>query len=188
MLPSTYIEEFDMSSYTYKNAEEKINYIKEKYKLHDLTSKLIANKNLTEKDLDIFLNPTRNDFYDPFLLPDMDKAVNRILTAIKNKEKTLIYGDFDVDGITATTIIKKVLEAQGLHVGTYIPNRLLEGYGLNEEAIIRIANQNYKLIITVDIIKNAHKVPAINKILSIELLIALAKTLPKLLTLSLFML
>ncbi len=153
------------------NDEEKINYIKEKYKLHDLTSKLIANKNLTEKDLDIFLNPTRNDFYDPFLLPDMDKAVNRILTAIKNKEKTLIYGDFDVDGITATTIIKKVLEAQGLHVGTYIPNRLLEGYGLNEEAIIRIANQNYKLIITVDLGITAVKETEIAKKYGIDVVI-----------------
>ena len=133
------------------NDEAKINYIKEKYKLHDLASKLIANKDLSEKDLDIFLNPTRNDFYDPFLLPDMDKAVERIVSAIKNNEKAIIFGDFDVDGITATTILKKFLESQGLHVGTYIPNRLLEGYGLNEEAIIRIANQNYKLIITVDL-------------------------------------
>lgn len=153
------------------NDEEKIELIKNKFKLHDLTSKLIANKNLTEKELDIFISPTRNDFYDPFLLPDMDKAVDRIIAAINNKEKALIYGDFDVDGITATTIIKKFLEAQGLQVGTYIPNRLLEGYGLNEEAIIRISNQNYKLIITVDLGITAVKETEIAKKYGIDVVI-----------------
>ena len=58
----------------------------------------------------IFIEPTRNDFYDPFLLPDMEKAVRRIIKGIENKEKIVIFGDYDVDGITSTTVLKKFLE------------------------------------------------------------------------------
>ena len=81
---------------------------------------------------------------------DMDKAVNRIIEAIKNKEKTIIYGDYDVDGITSITVLKKFLKERGLEVDYYIPNRLEEGYGLNCEAIEKIAKKEYKLMITVD--------------------------------------
>ncbi len=102
------------------------------------------------KEEDIFLNPTRNDFYDPYLMPDMDKAVERIIKAINNQEKVTIYGDYDVDGITSITVLKKFLEERGLKTGHYIPNRLEEGYGLNENAIRSIAEQKYTLMITVD--------------------------------------
>ena len=82
--------------------------------------------------IDVFLNPTRNDFYDPFLMPDMEIAVNRIIKAIENQEKVIIYGDYDVDGITSITVLKKFLQDRGLNVDSYIPNRLDEGYGLNK--------------------------------------------------------
>ena len=81
---------------------------------------------------------------------DMHKAVNRIIKAIKNKEKTIIYGDYDVDGITSITVLKKFLNERGLEVDYYIPNRLEEGYGLNCKAIEEIAKNEYKLMITVD--------------------------------------
>lgn len=80
----------------------------------------------------------------------MEKAVNRIIEAINKKEKTIIYGDYDVDGITSSTVLKRYLEERGLHTDIYIPNRLEEGYGLNENAIRKIADQGYNLIITVD--------------------------------------
>lgn len=83
-------------------------------------------------------------------MPDMEKAVDRILKAIQTQEKTIIYGDYDVDGITSITVLKKFLEERNLQVGEYIPNRLNEGYGLNKEAVKKIAEQGYKLIITVD--------------------------------------
>ena len=83
-------------------------------------------------------------------MPDMEKAVERILIAIQNKEKIIIYGDYDVDGITSVTVLKKFLEEQGLKTGEYIPNRLNEGYGLNKEAVKNISEQGYTLIITVD--------------------------------------
>ena len=80
----------------------------------------------------------------------MDKAVERIIQAINNKENVTIYGDYDVDGITSITVLKSYLQDRGLEVNTYIPNRLDEGYGLNNDAIDKIAENRCKLMITVD--------------------------------------
>lgn len=131
--------------------EEDINKICEENNLSQLIGSILAGKKIISKDeIREFLNPTRDDFHDPFLMPDMEKAVERILIAIQNKEKIIIYGDYDVDGITSVTVLKKFLEEQGLKTGEYIPNRLNEGYGLNKEAVKNISEQGYTLIITVD--------------------------------------
>ena len=131
--------------------EEDINKICEENNLSQLIGSILASKKIISKDeIREFLNPTRDDFHDPFLMPDMEKAVERILIAIQNKEKIIIYGDYDVDGITSVTVLKKFLEEQGLKTGEYIPNRLNEGYGLNKEAVKNISEQGYTLIITVD--------------------------------------
>lgn len=131
--------------------EEDINKICEENNLSQLIGSILASKKIISKDeIREFLNPTRDDFHDPFLMPDMEKAVKRILIAIQNKEKIIIYGDYDVDGITSVTVLKKFLEEQGLKTGEYIPNRLNEGYGLNKEAVKNISEQGYTLIITVD--------------------------------------
>ena len=103
-----------------------------------------------KEDIEVFLNPTRKNFHDPFLMPDMEIAVERIIQAINNKEKIIIYGDYDVDGITSITVLKSFLEERGIGVSQYIPNRLEEGYGLNVDAIQEIAQKKYKLMITVD--------------------------------------
>ena len=133
-----------------KNSEEIIDIAK-KHNISELLTKILVNRGITDdKEIDTFLNPTRNDFYDPYLMPDMDKAVERIIKAINNQEKVMIYGDYDVDGITSITVLKKFLEERGLKTGHYIPNRLEEGYGLNENAIRSIAEQKYTLMITVD--------------------------------------
>ena len=109
--------------------QEKANRIKNKLKISELLSEILVNRNVkTEEEARIFLNPTRNDFYDPFLFKDMDIAVDRIIKAIEEKEKVVIYGDYDVDGITSTTVLKQFLEERGLKADTYIPNRLDEGY------------------------------------------------------------
>ena len=130
--------------------DNKIELIQEKYKLGRLVSRVIANKNIEEKNIEKFLNPTRHDFYDPFLMPDMGKAIDRIVKAIEKKEKIIVYGDYDVDGITSSTIIKRFMQDRGIDVNVYIPNRINEGYGLNKDAITKIANEGYNLIITVD--------------------------------------
>ena len=100
---------------------KEVEEIKNKYNVSRLVATVISNKNLQD-DIDVFLNPTRNDFYDPFLMPDMEIAVNRIIKAIENQEKVIIYGDYDVDGITSITVLKKFLQDRGLNVDSYIPN------------------------------------------------------------------
>ena len=131
--------------------EEKVEEVSNKYQINKLLATILVNRNITEEEkIRIFLNPTRNDFHNPFLMPDMEIAVNRILKAIENKDKIIIYGDYDVDGITSTTVLKNFLEERGIEVDSYIPNRLEEGYGLNNQAIEKIASKNYNLMITVD--------------------------------------
>ena len=115
------------------------------------SNKIIVNRHVVnDEDVRIFITPTRDDFHNPFLFKGMDIAVDRIIKAINNKEKILIYGDYDVDGITSTTVLKKYLMDRGISVDTYIPNRLHEGYGLNKKAIDTIKERNIDLIITVD--------------------------------------
>lgn len=131
--------------------KNKIEEIKSKYKVNQLLATILANRNiLEEEDIRLFLNPTRNDFYNPFLITDMDIAVNRIIKAIENKENITIYGDYDVDGITSITVLKSFLNDIGVETNTYIPNRLIEGYGLNKEAINKISKKGCNLMITVD--------------------------------------
>ena len=131
--------------------EELVKEIVEKYQISEVLATVLVNREIVEtEDIEIFLNPTRNDFHNPYEMPDMEIAVNRIIKAIETKEKVIIYGDYDVDGITSTMVLKKFLDENGLEVGYKIPNRLDEGYGLNKTAIKEIADQGYHLIITVD--------------------------------------
>ena len=135
----------------YETDDEKIEELKEKYKLNDLLATILVNRGIDNGEkIRQFLEPTRQDFYDPYLMEDMEIAVERIVKAIENQEKVIIYGDYDVDGITSTTVLKKFLKDLGLEVSYYIPNRLNEGYGLNNKAIEKIVNEGYSLMITVD--------------------------------------
>lgn len=135
----------------YNSDEKLVDEICEKYNLNKVIGKIIVNRHVVnDEDVRIFITPTRDDFHDPFLFKGMNIAVERIIKAINNKEKILIYGDYDVDGITSTTVLKKYLMDRGISVDTYIPNRLHEGYGLNKNAIDTIKERNIDLIITVD--------------------------------------
>lgn len=89
-------------------------------------------------------------FDNPFGIKDMDKAVSRILAAIENGEKICIYGDYDADGVTATTLLFQYLETVGADVRFYIPSRADEGYGLNSEAVKQLSDEGTNLLITVD--------------------------------------
>ena len=135
----------------YQVDNKKVEQIQQKYGVNKLLATILANRGIVEeKQIDKFLHPKRSDFYNPYEMPDMEIAVNRIIKAIENKEKTIIYGDYDVDGITSVTVLKSFLEERGLKVDEYIPNRLNEGYGLNNKAVETIASQGYTLMITVD--------------------------------------
>ena len=112
----------------YQVDEKQIDEIQSKYKLNKLLATILANRGIIEDEqINKFLKPTRNDFYNPYEMPDMEIAVNRIIKAIDNKEKIIIYGDYDVDGITSVTVLKSFLEERGIKVTEYIPNRLNEG-------------------------------------------------------------
>lgn len=135
----------------YEQDESLVEKIASKHNISKLLARILVNRNIVEdEEIEVFLEPKRNNFHNPFLMLDMEKAVNRIIEAINNKEKTIIYGDYDVDGITSITVLKKFLEERDLQVDYYIPNRLEEGYGLNKQAIQDIASKGYKLMITVD--------------------------------------
>lgn len=100
--------------------------------------------------IDKFLNSTLDDLNDPFLLKDMNLAVKRIAKAIENKEKILIYGDYDVDGVTSTSVLYKFLKSQNAWVDYYIPNRFEEGYGFSQSSVEKIINMQVDLVVTVD--------------------------------------
>ena len=135
----------------YETDDEKVRELKEKYKINSLLAAILVNRGITDEEkIRKFLEPTRQDFYNPYLMKDMEIAVNRIIKAIESQEKVIIYGDYDVDGITSITVLKKFLKDVGLEVSYYIPNRLEEGYGLNKNAVEKIVNEGYTLMITVD--------------------------------------
>lgn len=97
-----------------------------------------------------FLYGSDIPFHDPFLMQDMRKAVERIERAIANQEKITVYGDYDVDGITASSLLYIYFKRRGANVDTYIPQRKSEGYGLNDEALKSIYDSGTSLVITVD--------------------------------------
>ncbi len=131
-----------------KYNEEEIDKISNKYNISKCLAKLLKAREV--EDIDMYLNGTLKDLRDPFLLKDMQKIVDRIKLAINKKEKICIYGDYDVDGITSITIMYKFLSDLGLDVMYYLPDRLQEGYGVNNEALDKIKKEGVSLVITVD--------------------------------------
>lgn len=113
----------------YDSQVDEADRISKEFNISTLLATILTNRGIVkDEEIKIFLAPTRKDFHNPFLMPDMEKAIDRILKAIENKEKVLIYGDYDVDGITSVTVLKKFLAEIGLETDYYIPNRLEEGY------------------------------------------------------------
>src|SRR5260221_756037 len=126
------------------------------FKIEDIRKILLENRGLkTKEEIDVFLNPKLEDVtveYVGINTKQLSKAIKRIYNAIEKKEKIVVYGDYDVDGITGTAIVWEVLYGLGADVTPYIPHRIDEGYGLSEKGISNIQSQisNIKLIITVD--------------------------------------
>ncbi|MBO3443452.1 single-stranded-DNA-specific exonuclease RecJ [Clostridium sp. CCUG 7971] len=114
-------------------------------------SQILKNRGINnEKDSEIFMNPSLEYLRDPFLMKDMKKAVDRIKKAIEYNENIWIYGDYDVDGVSSTSILCIYFNSIGYPVNYYIPNRLEEGYGINEDAIRHIHSNGCDLMISVD--------------------------------------
>lgn len=117
-----------------------------------LLDELLALRNLdTQEKIEKFLNPSKADFISPFAFLDIKKAVDRINLAIENNQKILIWGDFDCDGVTSTTILYKALNELKASVIKFIPDRLEHGHGLNSKELIKfVSKEKVKLVITVD--------------------------------------
>ena len=98
----------------------------------------------------VFFRPQLTDLHNPYLMKDMDKAVARIKSAISEKQSILIYGDYDVDGTTSVALLANYLESKKVDVGTYIPDRFLEGYGISNKGIDYASKNGYSLIIALD--------------------------------------
>ncbi|HPF31323.1 MAG TPA: single-stranded-DNA-specific exonuclease RecJ [Candidatus Saccharibacteria bacterium] len=119
--------------------------------------KILASRGIGIESSESFLNPDYSKLHDPFLLPDMKIAVDRLIKARKIDEKITIYGDYDIDGLTATTLLYESLKKFGFkNVYFFMPSRFIEGYGLNDDAIKKIALDGTKLIITVDCGSRSH--------------------------------
>ena len=116
-----------------------------------VTARLLYHRGYTTPETaQDFLSHSNRSWHDPMLMKDMDKAVERVLTAIKNREKIAIYGDYDVDGVTSVTSLYLYLTSLGGNVISYIPSRLKEGYGMSVSGVESLAEQGVNLIITVD--------------------------------------
>lgn len=134
-----------------RTAKELAPTLIDKYQLSPIAAKLFSLRNInTDQKLDFWFNATEDDLADPSLMHDMDNAVARINQAIDQGEKITIYGDYDADGITATTIMTDTLGILGADVHYFIPDRFKDGYGPNLEQYKRIVADGTKLIITVD--------------------------------------
>ena len=117
----------------------------------EIIEQILENRGILKENREAFLNPDYNNQHDPFLLPDMEKAVERLLQAHKKQEKITVYGDYDVDGVSASTIILDAFEKFGFkNVDYFLPDRFKDGYGMNERGVKLLAERGTNLILTVD--------------------------------------
>lgn len=114
-------------------------------------SELLVQRGITTlDDAEKFFHPSLRDLHDPFLMPDMDKAVDRLNRAMGSKEKIMVYGDYDVDGTTAVALVYRYLQNFYSEIDYYIPTRYDEGYGISRRSIDMAVEQGVKLIIILD--------------------------------------
>ncbi|MBQ2897809.1 MAG: single-stranded-DNA-specific exonuclease RecJ [Clostridia bacterium] len=130
--------------------KEAIEKVAKKNNVSRLIAAILCVRGFTFSEAEDYINTDAQRLLDPFLLKDMEKAVKRINTAISDNEKIAVYGDYDVDGVTATTLMLSCLKELGADASFYIPSRDKEGYGINKESVEMIASHGVSLIITVD--------------------------------------
>ncbi|HGY56707.1 MAG TPA: single-stranded-DNA-specific exonuclease RecJ [Caldithrix abyssi] len=134
-----------------KTDDKKIVEISQSYQLHPIIASILYNRQIrTTQEIQKYFDTDLESLYDPFLFSQMGTAVDRIIKALKDGENILIYGDYDVDGVTAVSILYDGLFRMGGKVSFFIPNRFVEGYGVSEKGIQKAKARDVSLIITVD--------------------------------------
>ncbi|MDH6561602.1 single-stranded DNA-specific DHH superfamily exonuclease [Bacillus sp. TBS-096] len=132
-------------------SEEKVKSLSENLNISALTASLLVKRGIEEvEEARSFLFDQKAEFHDPFLLKGMKEAVERINKAIEEQESIVIFGDYDADGVTSTSVLLHTLKERSAIVDFYIPDRFKEGYGPNEQAFRYIKEQGASLVITVD--------------------------------------
>jgi single-stranded-DNA-specific exonuclease len=145
-----------------------------------LIAQLLYRLDISElSQLDGFLSSKISNLHDPFSMPGMTKAVKRLVAAAQSQDKIAVFGDFDVDGITATLILVRTLERLGAKVVPYIPHRVLEGHGLNSDAVRKLKEQDVSLIVTVDCGISSQREVAEANSLEMEVIVTDHHTLPQ---------
>ena len=140
--------------------------------LSPLLCQVLINRGITDvTSAGTFLTPSLHDLHDPYQILGMDAAVRRITAAVQQGEPMAVYGDYDVDGVTATALLMTFFEELGLRVASYIPERQGEGYGLNAEAMHQLSRQGTRLLITVDCGSTALSEVALARELGIDTII-----------------
>jgi len=128
-----------------------VNHLKETLGIDDVLAKLLVDRDIhTFEEAKSFFRPTLDNLHDPYLMKDMDKAVYRIELAIRNKERILVFGDYDVDGTTSVALVYSYLQSYYPEVDRYIPDRYAEGYGISYQGIDYAADNDISLIIALD--------------------------------------
>ncbi|MEM0543852.1 single-stranded-DNA-specific exonuclease RecJ [Flavobacterium sp. j3] len=134
-----------------KPSPEKVNALASQLKVDELIATLLVQRGIeTFDDARQFFRPSLDDLHNPYLMKDMDKAVNRIEKAIENGENILVFGDYDVDGTTAVSLLSSYLKSFYPNVATYIPDRYDEGYGISYKGIDFAEDNGFSLIIALD--------------------------------------
>ena len=134
-----------------KPLEEKVKHLAKTLNVEAFIATLLVQRGIeTYEEARRFFRPALTDLHNPFLMKDMDKAVERIELAIKNQENILVFGDYDVDGTTAVSLVSSYLKSYYPNVATYIPDRYDEGYGISFKGIDFADDNDFSLIIALD--------------------------------------
>ena len=138
-------------NYKPKPSQEIISHLKECLGVDAIIATLLAQRGINSfEEAKVFFRPNIGQLHDPFLMQDMDKAVSRLMHAIEQKERVMVFGDYDVDGTTSVAMLTHFLQCQGIEVDPYIPDRYAEGYGLSKQGIDYAKKEHHRFKYLVD--------------------------------------